>query len=310
MSFLTDRTLATSLTLDDLVHIVITGDTSQNPAGSSYKATLGQIIDLFSGGTDTFITGGTYSNGTLILTNNTGGTINISGFYTGSTDVFVTGGTYNNNTGTATFTNNTGGTFNVTGFYTGSTDVFVTGGTYNNNTGTATFTNNTGGTFNVTGFYTGETTTPSASFYDTGDQTGLAGVVLTISASTADTWNYGITLSADTKFVIQDPGVYNMVFSAQMVKIGGNSATHAHIWLSQNGTTIPYSAGQIGFPSNSVYIVPSWNYFFETINPNEYVELKWEISSNVDNQLFIKHQNQTGNIPGVPSIIITFNKVN
>lgn len=274
MSFLTDRTLATSLTLDDLVHIVITGDTSQNPAGSSYKATLGQIIDLFSGGTDTFITGGTYSNGTLILTNNTGGTINISGFYTGSTDVFVTGGTYNNNTGTATFTNNTGGTFNVTGFY------------------------------------TGETTTPSASFYDTGDQTGLAGVVLTISASTADTWNYGITLSADTKFVIQDPGVYNMVFSAQMVKIGGNSATHAHIWLSQNGTTIPYSAGQIGFPSNSVYIVPSWNYFFETINPNEYVELKWEISSNVDNQLFIKHQNQTGNIPGVPSIIITFNKVN
>ena len=157
MSFLTDRTLATSLTLDDLVHIVITGDTSQNPAGSSYKATLGQIIDLFSGGTDTFITGGTYSNGTLILTNNTGGTINISGFYTGGTDVFVTGGTYNNNTGTATFTNNTGGTFNVTGFYTGGTDVFVTGGTYNNNTGTATFTNNTGGTFNVTGFYTGST---------------------------------------------------------------------------------------------------------------------------------------------------------
>lgn len=36
-----------------------------------------------------------------------------------STDVFVTGGTYS--TGTAMFTNNTGGTFNVTGFSTGST---------------------------------------------------------------------------------------------------------------------------------------------------------------------------------------------
>ena len=36
----------------------------------------------------------------------------------GGTDVFVTGGTYS--TGTATFTNNTGGTFNVTGFSTGS----------------------------------------------------------------------------------------------------------------------------------------------------------------------------------------------
>jgi hypothetical protein len=134
MAFLTDRTFTSGVTRDSLVHIVVTGDTSQNPDGSSYKATLGQIIDLYTGSTDVFVTGGTYSNGTLILTNNTGGTINISGFYTGGTDVFVTGGTYNNNTGTATFTNNTGGTFNVTGFYTGGTDVFVTGFTYGQNT--------------------------------------------------------------------------------------------------------------------------------------------------------------------------------
>lgn len=47
MGFLTDRTLATGVTLQDLVHIVITGDTSQgNSAGSSYKATLEQIIEL------------------------------------------------------------------------------------------------------------------------------------------------------------------------------------------------------------------------------------------------------------------------
>jgi hypothetical protein len=44
------------------------------------------------------------------------------------TDTFVTGGTYNNGTGTLTLTNNTGGTFNVTGFV----DTYVTGLTINN----------------------------------------------------------------------------------------------------------------------------------------------------------------------------------
>jgi hypothetical protein len=124
MSLLTDQTFATGVTLNDLIHVVITGDTSQNPAGSSFKSTIQQVFDSY-------------------------------------TDIFVTGGTYNNTTGKATFTNTTGGTFDVTGFYTGGIDIFVTGGTYNNTTGTATFTNTTGGTFDVTGFYTGETYTTS-----------------------------------------------------------------------------------------------------------------------------------------------------
>jgi len=55
---LTDRTLAQSsaITPTTLIHIVYTGDPSQNPAGSSYKAQLGQLVNLFSGGT---FTGGT-----------------------------------------------------------------------------------------------------------------------------------------------------------------------------------------------------------------------------------------------------------
>jgi hypothetical protein len=45
MGKLTDRVLATGVTVNDLIHIVITGDTSQNPAGSSYKATVGQLLE-------------------------------------------------------------------------------------------------------------------------------------------------------------------------------------------------------------------------------------------------------------------------
>jgi hypothetical protein len=63
--------------------------------------------------TEVFVTGGTYTNGTTVFTNNTGGTFTVSGFYTGTTDVNVTGFTYNNSN-TFTITNNTGGTLNAT----------------------------------------------------------------------------------------------------------------------------------------------------------------------------------------------------
>jgi hypothetical protein len=175
---LTDRQSASSASLTDLIHVVLTGDTSQNSAGSSYKIEMGDYTSLFP---DKFVTGGTYSSGTAVFTNNSGGTFNVTGFKT--SDLVVTGGTYNS--GTATFTNNTGGTFSVSGFKTDdifisgmtfnngnydltinrndgtnftqslsilSSDMTITGGTYNESTGIATFTNNSGGTFNVTGF--------------------------------------------------------------------------------------------------------------------------------------------------------------
>jgi hypothetical protein len=93
---LTDRTLATGVTENDLIHIVITGDTSQNPAGSSYKATLKQVGDaLFSA--DTYVTGFTYSPNTLTLSDNSGttfdATIDIMSGLTINGDLNVTGDT-------------------------------------------------------------------------------------------------------------------------------------------------------------------------------------------------------------------------
>ena len=44
---LTDRILASGVSLTDLIHIVITGDTTQSPEGSSYKASISQVKSLF-----------------------------------------------------------------------------------------------------------------------------------------------------------------------------------------------------------------------------------------------------------------------
>lgn len=125
---LTDRIIAPVVNLTDLIHIVITGDTSQDPAGSSYKANLQQLVALVP--PSATVSGGTYNpiTGIATFTNTTGGTFTVNSFFTSANDINVTGGTYNNSTGIATFTNTTGGTFSVSSFFTGSTDTYWVSG--------------------------------------------------------------------------------------------------------------------------------------------------------------------------------------
>lgn len=98
----------------DLLHIVKTGDTTQNSAGSSYKSEMGDYDSLFLG---TYSTGIIFNNDTydLKIIRNDGVNL-ITNLGVLASDMTITGGTYDNISGTATFTNNTGGTFNVTGF--------------------------------------------------------------------------------------------------------------------------------------------------------------------------------------------------
>ena len=147
------------------------------------------------------------------------------------------------------------------------------------------------------------------SFYDTTNQTGIANSVLTMSLNNSDPWNNGVSIVSGNRITIANPGVYNIQFSAQMVKNAGNTATHAHIWLSQNGVDVPISASQIGFPSNTVYVVAAWNFFFKTTVANEYVQLKWEINSNANNAVEITSAVASGTIPAIPGLIVTVNKV-
>jgi hypothetical protein len=134
---------------------ILAGITYQNING------INNWVVIFGGNNkpiDIYVTGGTYSSGTAVFTNNTGGTFNVSGFSTGGggSSTF-TGGTVNGATNfTAGLTADTISTPSVsaTTYLNLPLDIRVTGGTYSS--GTTTFTNNTGGTFTVTGF----TTTP------------------------------------------------------------------------------------------------------------------------------------------------------
>ena len=145
----------------------LTGYTNFYTTGTSYNPNTGIITfnrtdtqPAYSATGFNYVTGGSYSNGTLTLTTNTGQTLNVVGFNTTST---FTGGTV---TGATNFTNGlTANTISATTYFNLPTDIRVTGGTFSN--GVITFTNNTGGTFTVTGIasqFTGGTVTGDTNF--------------------------------------------------------------------------------------------------------------------------------------------------
>jgi hypothetical protein len=171
------------------------------------------------------VTGGTYSNGTLNLINNSGATIPITGFTTGTTDSYVTGFTLNNdlislsqnridqysafsislsgyvnNNTFSSYTASTQVTINnkldVSGFtaYTATTQPLilnsVTGGTYSG--GTLLLINNSGTTIPITGFTTGGTSTTDT--FVTGFSYNNNQIIL--SQNRADTFSsFTVTLS-------------------------------------------------------------------------------------------------------------------
>lgn len=100
MALLTDQILATGVSLTDLIHIVITGDTSQNPAGSSYKATISQLAATITGTTGTSGSSGTSGTSGASGSSGTSGTSGTNGTSgtsatgtTGYYGVFYDGGT-------------------------------------------------------------------------------------------------------------------------------------------------------------------------------------------------------------------------
>jgi hypothetical protein len=48
------------------------------------------------------------------------------------------------------------------------------------------------------------------SFYDTTNQTGVAGAVLTMGLNNSDSWNNGVSLVSGSQITIANPGVYNL----------------------------------------------------------------------------------------------------
>ena len=123
------------------------------------------------------------------------------------------------------------------------------------------------------------------------------------SQTVASTTISGVT---DSKITVDQPGLYNIQFSAQFA----NTDSQAHdvdIWFKKNDVTIPKSNSQFTIPSTHGgvhgHLIAALNFFVD-LDADDYVEIVWHTT---DSHVFIEAlSEQTSPIrPATPSIIVT-----
>ena len=146
---------------------------------------------------------------------------------------------------------------------------------------------------------------PYGAFQDNTTQTAAsANVAYTITFNTTDSAN-GVYIGTPTsRVVVENAGIYNFQFSAQLDKTSGASAS-IWIWPRVNGTNIPDSASKVAIQGTTAESVPSWN-FVLPMNAGDYFELVWLTD---DNKVVLKHEAGFGvapnDVPEIPSVILT-----
>jgi len=144
---------------------------------------------------------------------------------------------------------------------------------------------------------------PHGSFYDTTTQTNpvASAVNLMKVNSTYDSSETAFSVTRDTtKIYVAETGVYNIAFSAQLDKTGGSSSD-VYIWIRVNGINIPHSASKIVIDGPNSEIVAAWNWML-TLTAGDYFEIAWQ---SADTDVVLLEQAASGNIPEIPSVIIT-----
>jgi hypothetical protein len=136
----------------------------------------------------------------------------------------------------------------------------------------------------------------------------VANVARAFSADTTEI-NNGVILSANTRFVVQNAGVYNIQFSAQLQQ-SNNADSAISIWFRKNGTDIPRSNTEMAIDKNqggTSKLVAAWN-IVESFTANQYIEIMWS-SPDTGMEILWEAAKTGPTRPVTPSIIVTVTQV-
>jgi hypothetical protein len=143
-------------------------------------------------------------------------------------------------------------------------------------------------------------------FSDTTTQTIVS--INTAYAMTFDTTDAsnGVSIGSPTsRLVVDEQGVYNVQFSAQLDKLSGGAAD-VYIWLRKNGINVPNTATTVTLQGTAARQVAAWNFVIQ-LEPTNYVELMWAAD---DADVVIFAASATSVYPAIPSVICTVTQVN
>ena len=143
--------------------------------------------------------------------------------------------------------------------------------------------------------------TAHGSYFDTTTQPNPVADTVNLFTYNSSVSEQGVTRGVPTsKIYVSQTGIYNFQFSAQLDKSGG-SASAVYIWPRINGVNVPDSATKIVIDGPNNEIVAAWN-FVLVMQANDYFELAWQSS---DTDVIIPYVAASGNIPAIPSIILS-----
>jgi hypothetical protein len=131
------------------------------------------------------------------------------------------------------------------------------------------------------------------------------GEAMAMTFNTTDAAN-GVSIGSPTsRIVVDEQGVYNIQFSAQLDKTSGAAAV-IHIWLRKNGTNVPNTTSRVVIQGTAAELVAAWNFIIQ-LEPTNYVELMWESN---DADVVLLAASATSVYPAIPSVICTVTQVN
>jgi hypothetical protein len=261
--------------------------------GSTVTNTLAGLSDVSLG---------TLSYGDLLMYDSTHwyNTKTLSGSYTLSGSLNATGGITGSFLGTASYA-----TYAANG---GVTQLLAGTGISlapTNGLGQVTITSTGGGS----GIYGNTATGSYGSFYDTTTQTNpVINVNRSMSLDTTGNSN-GVSISGstdpyDTYIKFQNPGVYDLQFSAQIEKTSSGNTSIVYIWLRKNGIDLVQTNTIVELSQNGK-AVAAWNWFLN-VAPNDYYQIMWA-ADRTDVQLAAVSIPSLG--PSIPSVIATVSRI-
>lgn len=152
---------------------------------------------------------------------------------------------------------------------------------------------------------------PHGAFHSDTDQTLAVNTPGSMHFEITD-FSQGVTIVNDefghpSIIRIEEIGIYNISFSAQLHNTGGGGAgSTVDIWMVHQGSAVPDSNTKIEVPSNAPYVVAAWNFFVNSTTTPQDFQLFWKTPKA---EIRLEHVDANGVIPSTPSIILTVNRV-
>lgn len=144
------------------------------------------------------------------------------------------------------------------------------------------------------------------SFMDLQTQTNTSpGNPLPVFLRTTDL-SSGVSIVDDTKITVDDTGVYNIAFSAQLTKTDGGSDT-IYLWLRTNGIDVPDSNTALILVGGGAKQVAAWN-FVVPLAAGQHATLMWASADSAAQIVYVSDA-ATPYGPAIPSVILTVNQV-